>query len=86
MSVERTLRLTFGYDESTQKRNYTFSGVASSVAANVKSRVNAINESLASGTSGGLDEFFVDDEGNYLVKIEEAVYTTTTEEPLDLGV
>lgn len=85
MAEERSLRLTFGYDSSDQKRNYTFTDFPSSVAADIKTKVNAINESLAGETDGGLAEFFTDDNGNNFVKIEDAVYTVTTETPLDLG-
>lgn len=85
MAEERSVRLTFGYQNSTQKRNYTFTDFPTSIASEMKDKILAINESLAASTDGGLAEFFVDDNGNYFIKIENAVYTTVTETPLDLG-
>ena len=85
MAQENSLRLTFGYEDSEQKRNYTFSGFNSSVMPDIKSKVEAINSSLAAGTDTSLAAFFTDDDGNNFNKIEQAVLTITTETPLDLG-
>lgn len=85
MAQENSLRLTFGYEDSEQKRNYTFSGVKSSVMPDIKDKVEAINASLAAGTDTSLAAFFTDNDGNNFKKIEQAVLTVTTETPLDLG-
>jgi len=80
-----TLQLTFGYKNSEQKRNYTFSEVPDSVVSEMKTKIIGINDSLAASTEGGLASFFVDDNNNNLQAIEEAKLITTTETALDLG-
>ena len=57
---------SFAYKDSNFKRDYKLE-VADSVPANdvndlVRNTVKAINQSLAGGTSGGLDTFFVADD------------------------
>ena len=85
MATEKTLRLTFGYHDSNEKRNYTFTDFEDSAVSDIKTKINAINSSLSAGTDAGLSAFFTSSEGDYLAKIEGAVLTRTLETPLDLG-
>ena len=55
---------TFGYTGTDFKHGYSFS-VADSIAAapdDIANAIKAINASLAGGTAGGLDEFFLADD------------------------
>lgn len=81
----RSVRLTFNYEDSEQTRIYTLSDFPASIAPDIKSKVMAINSSLEAGTSGGLNSFFTDDEGNYFAKIGDATLIIEQETPLDLG-
>lgn len=80
-----SLQLSFGYENSDQKRTYTFSDINDSVISGIKAKVIAINDSLAANTDGGLASFFIDDNNNNLKYIEEAKIISVTETPLDLG-
>lgn len=80
-----SLQLKFGYENSDQKRTYTFSDISESIVADLKDNIIAVNNSLAGGTAGGLSSFFIDDEGNNFVRIEEANLTVVQETNLDLG-
>lgn len=81
----RSVRLTFTYEDSSQTRIYTLSDFPASVSADIKSKVKAINSSLEAGTSGGLNLFFTDDEGNEFALISDATLIIEQETPLDLG-
>ena len=80
-----SLQLKFAYQNSDQKRTYTFSDIAESIVPDLKDNITAVNTSLESGTAGGLSSFFIDDNGNNFVKIEDALLTVTTETNLYLG-
>lgn len=77
------LKMTFAYDDDTT-RQYVLN-VDIDKATACKSKIRAVNTSLAGGTSGGLDEFFVSADGEYLKKISAAQIISETETVLDLG-
>lgn len=52
------VQMTAGYSNTDFTRDYKISGVSSGELPNVKSRILAINASLAGGTDGGLGDFF----------------------------
>ena len=83
--ADNSLQLSFGYANSEQKRQYTFSDIPDSIIGSLKGKIIGINDSLAASTDGGLASFFVDDNNNNLKAIEEAKLTRIIETPLDLG-
>lgn len=94
MLKENSVTLTFGFGGSTETRKYKFDNVDDDALANVKTKIKAINASLAAGTDAGLANFFRADDYNdadpnnivgKFVKIVAAQYdeVTTTDIPLN---
>ena len=84
MASTNTLRVTFAYVNSNQKRNYDFD-IRDEYIAGAKAKVIAINNSISGGSADSLASFFVDDNGNHLEKIESLKLYRVTEEVIDLG-
>ena len=79
----KTVKTQFKYaDDST--RLYAFN-CDDSLAAGVKSKVIAINDSLAASTAGGLESFFVSDAGENFVQISGATLESVYSEPLTIA-
>jgi len=66
----RTVKTRFKYDDDST-RLYAFS-CEDSLASGVKAKILAINDSLEASTAGGLESFFVSDNGDNLVLIDGA--------------
>ena len=90
MSQEYSIKLTLGYEGTDFERLVTVSGVDSIDAATetVRAKAQAVNESLAGGTDGGLADFFRADDfdaqeqiGN-LSAIKQVVIDNTTKKVL----
>lgn len=79
-----TLQLTASYENTDFTRNYTFT-VPNTIAPDVKRNIIAINESLFGGTSGGLNEFFVSDDGDNLQLFTAAKFIRIDEEPITIA-
>lgn len=62
MSESRSIELTFGYNGTDFTRNYTIDGISAAALSSAKSKILAINESLAASTDGGLSDFFLADD------------------------
>lgn len=61
--AEKSAILTLGYTNTDFTRKLTISGVADSFSFNtIEQRAIAVNESLAAGTAGGLEDFFLADD------------------------
>ena len=62
--MSKAIKLTFGYNGTDFTRQYKIANVADeyAVASDVKTKVKAVNASLAGGTAGGLDTFFLADD------------------------
>ena len=88
-TITNKVSLDFGYTNTDFKRRYTMGGVSTDQFPNVETAVNAINASLAAGTTGGpsstfiSDDFAPDQNIGYLQKIERAVIVSTEETPLE---
>lgn len=54
--------LTFGYTGTEFTRKYTFNNLTAADCANLKTKVLALNASIAGGTDGGLGDFFISDD------------------------
>lgn len=78
----KTFKATFKYEDDTT-RIYDLD-VQDSLAAGIKDKVVAFNASLTSGTSGGLDDFFVSDSGASLEYISEARLVSVIETPISI--
>lgn len=88
-----SVKLKMTYTNTDFTRDMTIGDVAESVLADVETKIQDINDSLASGTAGGLENFFIADD--YVAgasatigafnKISEAVITSVTETPIDLS-
>ena len=82
--MSQTLKMTFGYGESDFTRQYAHE-VADSLALDCKTKIKAINTSLAGGTAGGLSSFFISDDGEHnLTSIVSAQLESQTVTYLDL--
>lgn len=91
--VQAEVQLKFGYTNSDFTRQYNLTDIPTSALANVKTKIQAINSSLAGSTSDGLNTFFraddYDDSDQSNIKgelkeiVEAKIITkTTTEIPL----
>lgn len=60
--MNNKLKLTFGFEDTDFTRVYTINGIEDSLKSGIKSKIKAVNTSLAGGTSGGLDSFFRSDD------------------------
>ena len=60
--ASNSIKLTFGYEGTDFTRNLTIGGVADSVIPGVKTKVKAVNASIAGGTDDGLADFFRSDD------------------------
>lgn len=58
------LKMTFGYEGTDFTRSFTISDVADSLTSGIKSKILAVNASLAGGNSDGLNNFFRSDDYN----------------------
>lgn len=82
--MARTLQLTASYENTDFTRTYSFT-VPNSLAAGVKHNIIGINDSLTEGTSNGLDEFFVSDDGDKLELFTAAKFISIEEEPINIA-
>ena len=82
--MSKTLKMTFGYDESELSRQYSFE-VADSLASACKDKIKAINTSLAGGTAGGLSSFFLSDNEENFSAITYAALESSETLVLDIG-
>lgn len=63
--MSNSIKLGLGYTNTDSTRQVTIGDVADSICAapaTVKSKIQAINASLAAGTDGGLSDFFRSDD------------------------
>ena len=60
--TKRSVTMTFGYGNTDFTRKYKFDGLDAAAMPNIKSKILAINASLAGGTDGGLGDFFRSDD------------------------
>ena len=61
MSKDYSVKMTLGYTNTDYERLVTVKGVDSAAAAveTVRTKAKAVNASLAGGTDGGLNSFFI---------------------------
>lgn len=78
-----TLKLTMGYEDTDFTRIYTTT-IPNSIAAAVKDNIKDINTSLLGGTAGGMESFFISDDGDYLQAIIAAKLIRTDEETITI--
>lgn len=82
--MSNTLKLTLGYTGTDFERTLNLAYDEASLGSTFKAKIKAINESLAGGTSGGLDNFFVSDdfdgEDGKLKEIKAAKVVSVTEQ------
>lgn len=57
-----TVEITMGYSNTDFSRKYTIADVPQSAYANIEAQAISVNDSLASGTDGGLADFFRSDD------------------------
>ena len=86
-----TVKFKMAYKDTDFTRNMTISEVADSVLSAVEGKIEAINSSLAGGTAGGLETFFISDDydadasiGSF-AKITEARIESVVTTPIPLG-
>lgn len=89
--VVNTVKFKMAYKNTDFTRNMTISDVANSALSSVEGKIEAINSSLESGTSGGMDTFFIADDydaaqsiGSF-TKITEARIESVVTTPIPLG-
>lgn len=86
-----SVKMKLAYNNTDFTRTMTISEVAESVLPNVETSIQSINDSLAAGTSGGLDTFFIADDydaaqsiGSFK-QISQAVVSSVTETDIPLS-
>lgn len=86
-----SVQLKLAYNNTDFTRTMTIGEVAESVIADVETKIQGINDSLAAGTSGGLNTFFISDDydaaqtiGSFK-QISQAVVKSVTETDIPLN-
>lgn len=79
-----TLKLTMGYQDTDFTRIYTAT-IPESIATSVKDNVKNINSSLLGGTAGGMESFFISDDGDYLKAIIAAKIIEIQEDTIEIA-
>lgn len=79
--MANSINIKMAFEDTDEKRTMIFDKLPDSAldVDVIKARIQAINASLAAGTSGGLNNFFLSSEGDPFVRITSA-YTVSTEE------
>jgi len=57
-----SVTLTFGFSNTEATRTFKIDGISDTDFTNVKSKILAVNASIAAGTDGGLTDFFRSDD------------------------
>lgn len=60
--TKNSVIMTLGYSNTEFTRKFKIDGLSAAALPNVKSKILAINASLAGGTDGGLGDFFRSDD------------------------
>lgn len=85
MATTNTVGLTFEYEDGLT-RNYNFTGMATSTLETLKTRVKALNTTIADQTAGApYKETFISDEGQPVRRISKAKYTVSEEQVIYRG-
>ena len=77
--VKNSVIFKFGYTNTDQKRQYTFSGVSAAALSGIEAGMQAVNASLAAGTDGGLSSFFRSDDFDNSTATVVGVFNQITE-------
>lgn len=74
MADNYRVNIKLAFEDTDQERSMTFDMGATPKAgqADIKERILAINASLAAGTSDGLNEFILSDDGDNFASISSA--------------
>lgn len=89
--MSNVIKMELGYNGTNFKRNVNISGVKDTDLTTVKTKIKALNASIAGGTSDGLDTFLVSDDYDANASIgaftgvTAAKIVSTTTEYIDLG-
>ena len=60
--MSNTLKMTLGYEGTDFTRNFNISNVSNENAVTAKTKIKALNASIAGGTDGGLANFLRSDD------------------------
>lgn len=60
--INNNVTLTLGYSNTESTRTWKIDGLSAAALPQIKSKILAINASLAGGTDGGLGDFFRSDD------------------------
>ena len=80
------LKMTFGYADTEETRQYAFDVADSIVASDIKTAVLSVNDSLKNHTDGGLSDFYVSEEGDVFTLITDAQLEVVNKTVLDLNI
>ena len=85
--MANSITIKLGFANSEETRTFKFEDLPDEAIniAPLKAKILALNASLAGGTSGGLNSFFVDSAGNNFTGIVEAKTDSTEETNIDLN-
>lgn len=70
-TTTKSVKITLAYEDATS-RTYTFNGVTTAQASNVKYQVLDINDSLEAGTANSFAHTFISDNGSPCKMISKA--------------
>lgn len=78
-----TLKVTVAYENTDFTRQYS-RGVSAQTAMAAKDKIMGINHSLKSGTTDGLNTFFISDNGDNLAQIISAKLISVAEDAITI--
>lgn len=82
--MANSIVIKMAFEDTDETRQVTFDSLPAEAInpAPLLNRINALNASLAAGTSGGLNEFFLSNDGDEFVSISSAYTVSETETPV----
>ena len=82
--MSNSVTMTFGYDDTDFTRKVKLDNLTAGSLSSVKSKILAVNASLAGGTAGGLSTFFISDDGKNFTRITAAQIDSTSTTVINL--
>lgn len=84
--MANSITIKLGFEDTKETRQITFDDLPDEAldTETIKAKIDAINESLAAGTSGGLNNFFLSSEGDPFTAIVNAYTVSEIETPVNI--
>lgn len=84
--MANSIHIKLAFEDTDETRNIVFENLPDAALnpAPLKVKILEINASLAAGTSGGLNEFFLSNDGDNFVSIASAYSVSELETPITI--